>query len=238
MSQRNRRGDPGTRGRPGCRCARSGPTGAGRRGGVPCCAGRGPSARRPLLPAGVATDVLPPRVFGPLSIDVASRQVFVDEEPIALTRTEFDILSALSSRLGVVWSRTQLIDTVWGEPWVGNDHLVDVHVGHVRRKLGDDPTNPRFIYTVRGVGYRMGTGAASASSGFGMRRRLLLAQTLVLLAGGVTIWVVASVVGPPLFREHLHRAGIAHDSKTSSTPSRLTSMPPRCPLRSRSRWPP
>ena len=52
----------------------------------------------------------------------------------------------------------------------------------------------------------------SASSGFGMGRRLLLAQTLVLLAGGVTTWVVASVVGPPLFREHLHRAGIAHDS--------------------------
>lgn len=52
----------------------------------------------------------------------------------------------------------------------------------------------------------------SASNGFGMRRRLLLAQTLVLLAGGVTTWVVASVVGPPLFREHLHQAGIAHDS--------------------------
>jgi len=52
----------------------------------------------------------------------------------------------------------------------------------------------------------------TASNGFGMRRRLLLAQTLVLLAGGVTTWVVASVVGPPLFREHLHRAGVGHDS--------------------------
>lgn len=51
-----------------------------------------------------------------------------------------------------------------------------------------------------------------SANGFGMRRRLLLAQTLVLLAGGVTTWVVASVVGPPLFREHLHRAGVAHDS--------------------------
>mgnify|MGYP003609796339 CR=1 FL=1 len=54
--------------------------------------------------------------------------------------------------------------------------------------------------------------APSAPTGLGMRRRLLLAQTLVLLAGGVTTWVVASVVGPPLFREHLHRAGVAHDS--------------------------
>lgn len=54
--------------------------------------------------------------------------------------------------------------------------------------------------------------ALSRPTGFGMRRRLLLAQTLVLLAGGVTTWLVASVVGPPLFREHLHRAGVAHDS--------------------------
>lgn len=101
----------------------------------------------------------PPRVFGPLSIDVSSRQVLLDDTPISLTRTEFDILAALSSRPGVVWSRRQLIDAVWGgEPWVGNDHLVDVHVGHVRRKLGDNPAEPKFVLTVRGVGYRMGTG--------------------------------------------------------------------------------
>lgn len=101
---------------------------------------------------------LPPRVFGALSIDLASRESLLDGEPVALTRTEFDILAALSSRPGVVWSRRQLIDVVWGERWVGNDHLVDVHVGHVRRKLGDDPADPRFLHTVRGVGYRMGTG--------------------------------------------------------------------------------
>ena len=97
-------------------------------------------------------------MFGPLSIDIASRQTFLDGDLIALTRTEFDILAALSSRPGVVLSRRQLIDAVWGEPWVGNDHLVDVHVGHLRRKLGDDPADPRFVFTVRGVGYRMGTG--------------------------------------------------------------------------------
>lgn len=105
-----------------------------------------------------AADEAPPRVFGPLSIDVASRQVFLDGESIPLTRTEFDILAALSSRTGVVWSRRQLIDAVWGEPWVGNDHLVDVHLGHLRRKLGDDAADPRFVFTVRGVGYRMGSG--------------------------------------------------------------------------------
>ena len=102
--------------------------------------------------------VVPARVFGPLAIDVGSRQVFLDGELIALTRTEFDILAELSSRPGQVWTRRQLIDAVWGEPWVGNDHLVDVHVGHLRRKLGDDPAEPRFVFTVRGVGYRMGSG--------------------------------------------------------------------------------
>ena len=120
--------------------------------------------RRPRVGAPVASGRAaagresPPRVFGPLSIDPASREVLLDDEPVPLTRTEFDILATLSSRPGVVWSRRQLIDAVWGEPWVGNDHLVDVHVGHVRRKLGDNPGDPRFVLTVRGVGYRMGAG--------------------------------------------------------------------------------
>ena len=115
--------------------------------GAPVPVGNPPDASAPA-----------PRVFGPLTIDVAGREVHLEGDPINLTRTEFDILAGLSSRPGVVWSRRQLIDAIWGEPWVGNDHLVDVHVGHVRRKLGDDPSNPRFVFTVRGVGYRMGTG--------------------------------------------------------------------------------
>ena len=81
----------------------------------------------------------------------------LDGESILLTRTEFDILDALSARPGVVLSRRQLLDLVREGPWVGNEHLVDVHIGHLRRKLGDDATNPRFIMTVRGVGYRMGS---------------------------------------------------------------------------------
>ena len=120
--------------------------------------------RRPrtaaATPGATAADAqMPPaRLFGPLSIELASRQVFLEGDLNPLTRTEFDILAALSSRPGAVWSRRQLIDAVWGEPWVGNDHLVDVHVGHLRRKLGDDPADPRFVFTVRGVGYRMATG--------------------------------------------------------------------------------
>ena len=58
----------------------------------------------------------------------------------------------------MAFSRRQLIDTVWGPTWVGDEHLVDVHIGHLRRKLGDDATAGRFVHTMRGVGYRMGTG--------------------------------------------------------------------------------
>jgi len=105
-----------------------------------------------------APDQPPPRLFGDLRIDVASREVFIGDEPITLTRTEFDVLAALSARPGVVFSRRQLLDAVWAESWGGNEHLVDVHVGHLRRKLGDDPAAPRYVITVRGVGYRMGSG--------------------------------------------------------------------------------
>jgi DNA-binding response OmpR family regulator len=57
-----------------------------------------------------------------------------------------------------VFSRRQLIEQVWGTDWIGDEHLVDIHLGHVRRKLGDDPVASRFVVTVRGVGYRMGSG--------------------------------------------------------------------------------
>jgi DNA-binding response OmpR family regulator len=113
--------------------------------------------RRPRTAATVEVDV-PPRVFGPLRIDTTAREVSLDGKPVALTRTEFDILAALSGRPRMAFSRRALIDAVWGESWVGDEHLVDVHIGHLRRKLGDDPTDPRFVHTVRGIGYRMGTG--------------------------------------------------------------------------------
>ena len=118
--------------------------------------------RRPrVLHANATTaehEVAPPRRFGALSINVAAREVHIRDEQILLTRTEFDVLEALSGRPGVVLSRRQLLETVREGPWVGNEHLVDVHIGHLRRKLGDDAANPRYIITVRGVGYRMGTG--------------------------------------------------------------------------------
>ncbi|MHA3023200.1 response regulator transcription factor [Mycobacterium sp. BMJ-28] len=116
--------------------------------------------RRPrrAAPGHQPAPVHPPRQIGGLRVDLGGREVHVDGSEIMLTRTEFDILAALSSRPGLVMGRRQLIEAVWGDNWVGNDNIVDVHVGHLRRKLGDDPAQPRFVSTVRGVGYRMGKG--------------------------------------------------------------------------------
>jgi DNA-binding response OmpR family regulator len=114
--------------------------------------------RRPR-PLGQRADPAPARrVIGALAIDPGGRDVWLDGSPVALTRTEFDLLDALSEHPHLVLSRRQLIDAVWGPSWVGDEHLVDVHVGHLRRKLDDEAQRGRFIRTVRGVGYRMGEG--------------------------------------------------------------------------------
>lgn len=115
--------------------------------------------RRPRTPMpGARDDEEQVRAFGPLRIDRLGREVWLGDEPVQLTRTEFDLLATLSDRPRMAFSRQQLIDAVWGPTWVGDEHLVDVHIGHLRRKLGDEANRPRFVRTVRGVGYRMGTG--------------------------------------------------------------------------------
>jgi len=90
-----------------------------------------------------------------LAVDIARRTASVDGRRVSLTTTEFEILAVLSRDPGVVVSRQALLDAVWGFDFVGDDHLVDVHVANLRRKLGDDVDAPRFIETVRGAGYRM-----------------------------------------------------------------------------------
>jgi DNA-binding response OmpR family regulator len=114
--------------------------------------------RRPRRAPAAVSQAESIRIFGGLRIDVEARQVDVAGSSIELTRTEFDILNVLSARPRLAYSRRQLIDEVWDPAWVGDEHIVDVHVAHVRRKLEDDPANPRYIETVRGVGYRMGKG--------------------------------------------------------------------------------
>jgi len=113
--------------------------------------------RRPRTSVHSAGD-LQVRTFGDLSLDAQSRQVHVGRTPVELTRTEFDLLDALTERPKLAYTRTQLIERVWGPDWVGDEHLVDIHIAHIRAKLGDDAATPRFVMTVRGVGYRMGPG--------------------------------------------------------------------------------
>ena len=105
-------------------------------------------------PAGRAQEL----VIGDLVVDEAAREVRVGGEPVALTRIEFDLLAALAAHPQVVLSRRQLVEMVWDTAWTGDAHLVDVHIGRIRKKLGDEAAGPKFIQTIRGVGYRMGAG--------------------------------------------------------------------------------
>ena len=102
-------------------------------------------------------DQAPPAGAPPagLEVDEPRRLVRVDAVPVELTALEFNLLAVLSRSPGVVISRQVLLDEVWGSSLAGDDHLVDVHVATLRRKLGDDPASPRFVETVRGVGYRL-----------------------------------------------------------------------------------
>ncbi len=93
-----------------------------------------------------------------LTIDERSREVFVDGVLVDLTAIEFDLLRALVEHPGWVYSREQLLERVWGYDYLGDSRVVDVHVANLRKKIGDDPTSPRFVRTVRGVGYKFQVG--------------------------------------------------------------------------------
>jgi two-component system response regulator ResD len=97
----------------------------------------------------------PPIEHGSLRIEPAGRRVVLDSEEISLTQREFDLLAYLASHPGQVFSRDQLMDAVWGFPFYDDTSTVTVHVRRLRAKLGDDPSAPRFIETVWGVGYRL-----------------------------------------------------------------------------------
>jgi DNA-binding response OmpR family regulator len=93
-------------------------------------------------------------VFGNLMINPARREVTVSNHPVTLTSLEFDLLYCLASQPGRVWSRTELIHRVWEYDYVGDQRVVDVHIGQIRKKIEIDTSNPALIQTVRGVGYR------------------------------------------------------------------------------------
>jgi DNA-binding response OmpR family regulator len=92
--------------------------------------------------------------FPGLSLDPVRRELVVDGREVTLSALEFDLLRALASSPGRVFSRTQLLEEVWGYDFFGDERVVDVHVRSMRRLLGDDASDPRVIGTVRGVGYK------------------------------------------------------------------------------------
>ncbi|HSX78796.1 MAG TPA: response regulator transcription factor [Candidatus Saccharimonadia bacterium] len=93
-------------------------------------------------------------VFRRLRLDPQARRVWKDAAPVELTPLEFDLLYALARYRGRVLSREQLIEQVWGYDYYGEDRVVDVHLGRIRKKIEDNAATPRLIVTVRGAGYR------------------------------------------------------------------------------------
>jgi two-component system response regulator RegX3 len=109
---------------------------------------------KPAAPAAAAE-----LVIGPLRVELGSRRVWLSGDELALSRKEFDLLVELMSHAGEVVTREDLISRVWDENWFGSTKTLDVHVGWLRGKLGDDAAAPRWVHTVRGVGFRF-TGPA------------------------------------------------------------------------------
>lgn len=109
--------------------------------------------RRPREVGSASTGAV--RRFGELVIDADAHEVTLAGEPVQLTRLEFDLLETFSSQPRRVFSKEQLLDRVWGSSTFRDGHVVAVHVANLRRKLGDTGSEPRFIRTIRGVGYRM-----------------------------------------------------------------------------------
>jgi DNA-binding response OmpR family regulator len=95
--------------------------------------------------------------LGPVEIDTDARRVVVGGEPVELTAREFDLLSFFARHPGRVFTRGQLLDKVWGYTHSGYEHTVNTHINRLRGKLETDPSHPRFILTVWGVGYRFPT---------------------------------------------------------------------------------
>jgi two-component system OmpR family response regulator len=101
-------------------------------------------------------------VLGPLTIDLGRREVRVDDEEAQTTRIEFSLLEQLCRRPTEVCTRDELLDSVWGPRWVGDSHVVDVHLSNLRRKLEKAAPGTKVIHTVRGVGFRLANDVTDA----------------------------------------------------------------------------
>jgi DNA-binding response OmpR family regulator len=111
--------------------------------------------RRPAAVASGKDEPPAEIVVGPLRINPSAHVVILDDQPLKLTALEFELLTVLARAPGRVKSREQLIETIADRNYDGLDRSIDVHIWSLRKKLGDDPKNPRFIQTVRAVGYML-----------------------------------------------------------------------------------
>ena len=111
---------------------------------------------RAVLRRAETSQPAPPEAIavGEVRLDSARRGVTLGGEPLELSRKEFDLLALLMRNAGVVVTREQLLEEVWDTTWFGSTKTLDVHVSGLRKKLGDDPAAPRYLHTVRGVGFR------------------------------------------------------------------------------------
>jgi two-component system, OmpR family, alkaline phosphatase synthesis response regulator PhoP len=114
-------------------------------------------------------DIPPPVLFHDLVIDVARHEVRKGSELVHLTPREFELLATLSAHPGLVFTRNQLLNRIWGDEYY-DERLVDVHMAGLRKKLEDDPATPQYIETVRGVGFRFGPRHQSSPPAAGDRR--------------------------------------------------------------------
>jgi len=120
----------------------------------PFSAGELVARMRAIMRRGRGTARKGPVTVGPLTLDPAARTVTKRDEPVELAAKEFDLLHLLMANAGQVCTREQIMDEVWDPHWFGPTKTLDVHVSWLRKKIEDDPSNPRFITTVRGVGFR------------------------------------------------------------------------------------
>lgn len=107
--------------------------------------------------AGAGASAPAVRRVGDLEVDEPARRCTVRGDEVPLTVKEFDLLARLAREPGRVVPRTELMTDVWDQNWWGSTKTLDVHVSSLRRKLGDDPERPRYVYTSRGVGFRLAT---------------------------------------------------------------------------------
>jgi DNA-binding response OmpR family regulator len=98
---------------------------------------------------------LPSITFRSLSIDQAKRKVEVEGNAVELTAREFELLTHFARHPGRCYTRQELLDAVWGYQYAGYEHTVNSHISRLRAKIEEDPSNPRYIETVWGVGYRL-----------------------------------------------------------------------------------